>query len=396
MMLSLSHLERQLASRVHRSRRLYVPSSAVGVAFEQTLPSSHFGKIRRLKLSVPLDSSISKDDSKYTERVDWAPMTMKERVVQFPKGVFRLMKDCLLYKLIHDASRSPLNAWTIDRSSYKNNLSRNSYYIYSDGVQPGRIPRRQYEQQRRALVDIEALAPIILLWIPPIIGFLPLILGVTAPRQVLSRQFHNEYEIYHYTEIEYQQRKKEFSGLAEMFWNTTVLGHRASELNIPSDKEDAAGPIIDALPLYSAFANDTGASSKRQLQQSVLQSVDSIPREYLDKLALAIGVNQNLPGWLSPVVTKWSPKRWLQYRVRQTAQVVSEDDNRLLLEHYDEGGCLSLADIEALDAWYVMIRCFLSHSGRVVATSRNYKRLTPSSHTRAFLLSLLRLRLVPS
>lgn len=357
-MLSLSHRELQLAPRVHRYRRLYMPSSAVGVAFEQTVLGSHFGEIRRFKSSLPKDLTVSEDDSMSTERVDWRPMTMKERIVHFPKGVFRLMKDCLLYKLIHDASRAPLNAWTIDRSSYKSNMAHDSYYIYSVCVRPGRIPRRQYEQQRRAVVDIGALAPIILLWIPPIIGFLPMILGVTAPRQVLSRQFHNKYEIYHYAEIEYQQRKREFPGLTKMLWNTTVLGHRAGDLDTPSDKEDAAGPIIDALPLYSMFANETGFPSKRQMQRGVLQSVELFPREYLVKLALVVGVNQNLPGWLCPVVTEWSPKRWLQYRIRQMAQIVSEDDRRLLLELYDEDGCSSLTDIEALDAWYVMIRCF--------------------------------------
>lgn len=352
MMLSLSHPERQLVSRVHRYRIL----STRSVAFEKTSPTS--ANIRRFKSSVSIDSSVSKDDSRSTERFDWGPMTMLERIVHFPKGVARLVKDCQLYKLIHDASHAPLNAWTIDRPSYKNDVSHGSFYIYSDKVPPGRIPRRQYEQQRRAAVDIGALAPIILLWIPPIIGFLPIILGAMAPRQVLSRQFHNEYEIYHNAELEYQQRKKEFPGLAEMFWSTTVLGHRASELNFPCDKEDAAGPIIDALPLYSLFANATGASSKRQLQLGVLQSVDSFPREYLVKLALAVGVNQNLPGWLSTVVTEWSPKRWLQYRVRQTAQAVSEDDRLLLLERYDEDGCSSLTDVEALDAWYVMICSF--------------------------------------
>jgi hypothetical protein len=349
MMFSLSHLERQWASRAHRYRSLYIHSSVAGVDFEHTLSrTSHFVKIHRFKSSVPIDSSISKDDySKSTERVDWRPMTMKERVTQFPTGVFRLMKDYQLYKLIHDASRAPLNAWTIDRPSYRKKVS------HDDKILPGRIPRRQYEQQRRAACDIGALAPIILLWIPPIIGFLPMILGATAPRQVLSRQFHNEYEIYHYAELEYKQRKKEFSGLAEMFWNTTILGHRASEVNVHWDKEDAAGPIIDALPFYSIFANDTSASSKHQLQ-----SVDSIPRKYLIKLALAIGVNQNLPGWLSPFVTEWSPNWWLEYRVRQTAQVVSEDDRLLLLERHDEDGCSSLTDVEVMDAWYVMIRCF--------------------------------------
>jgi hypothetical protein len=162
-----------------------------------------------------------------------------------------------------------------------------------------------------------------------------------------------------------------------MFWKSTVLGHRASELDIPWDKEDAAGPIIDALPIYSIFTNHTDASSKDQLIEGALQSVESIPRKYLVKLALAIGVNQNLPSWLSQVVTEWSPTWWLQYRIRQTAQVVTEDDRLLLFERHDENGCSSLTDIEVMDAWYVsMCRFCLPFGSR---HRPSYQRLTHSS-----------------
>jgi hypothetical protein len=327
------------------------------VGSEHTSSTSHFAqRIRRYKSSVPLESSDPIDGSMISIKPDWRPSTLKERVVNFPSGVRKLMKDYELYKNIHDASRTRLNAWTLDHSLNKKAPSKTDFYIDAIQTRPGRIPRRQYEQQRRAVVEIGTSAPVILMWAVPIVGNLPMILGVTvAPRQVLSRQFHNDYEIYHYAELEYQQRRKEFPGLADMFWNTTILGHRASELNIPWDKKDAAGSIVDALPFYSIFANDTGTSSKQQLLQGVLKSVDSIPRKYLIKLALAIGVNQNLPGWLSPFVTEWSPNWWLEYRVRQTAQVVSEDDRLLLLERHDEGGCSSLTDIEAMDAWYVTV-----------------------------------------
>jgi hypothetical protein len=323
------------------------------LGFEHTLSStSHFAqRFRRYKSSIAFGSSDPKDGSQAIIKPNWRPSTLRERIVNFPTGVKKLMKDYELYKNIHDASRTRLNAWTLDHPLTKKTPPETNFEINAIVTRPGRIPRRQYEQQRRATVDIGTSAPVILLWAVPMIGYVPMILGVAAPRQVLSRQFHNEFEIYHYAELEYQQRSKEFSGLAEMFWNTTPLGHRASEINIPSDKEDAAGPIIDALPLYSIFANHTDGSSKHQLVQGALQSVDSIPRKYLVKLALAIGVNQNLPGWLSPFVTEWSPKWWLQYRVRQTAQAVVEDDRLLLFERHHEDGCSSLTDVEVMDAW---------------------------------------------
>jgi hypothetical protein len=139
----------------------------------------------------------------------------------------------------------------------------------------------------------------------------PMILVVAAPRQVLSRHFHNEYEIYHYAEIEYQQRKKEFSGLAEMFWNTTPIGHQASELKIPSDKEDA-GPIIDACHYPTVFSN-------HQLVQG-FRSVDSSQ----ESIFASTGVSKKLAGWLSP------PNRVVTHVVAATESVrrpaVVEDD----------------------------------------------------------------------
>jgi hypothetical protein len=321
------------------------------LGFERTLSSaSHFPqRFRRYNSSIALESSDPSDGSKAIIRPNWRPSTLRERILNFPRGVRKLIKDYELYKNINDASRTRLNAWTLDHPLHKNAPSRTDFETNAIVTRPGRIPRRQYEQQRRAAVDIGTSAPVILLWAVPVIGYVPMILGVAAPRQVLSRQFYNEYEIYHYAELEYQQRKREFAGLVEMFWKSTVLGHR----DIPWDKEDATGPIIDALPIYSIFTNHNDASSKDQLIEGALQSVESIPRKYLVKLALAIGVNQNLPSWLSPVVTEWSPTWWLQYRIRQTAQVVTEDDRLLLFERHDENGCSSLTDIEVMDAWYV-------------------------------------------
>jgi hypothetical protein len=324
------------------------------VGFEHTLSStSHFAqRFRRYKSSIALESSDpNSDGSKAIIRPNWRPSTLKERIVNFPKGVRKLMKEYELYNNINDASRTRLNAWTLDHPLKKNAPSKTGAEINAIVARTGRIPRRQYEQQRRAVVDIGTSAPVILLWAVPVIGYVPMILGVAAPRQCLSRQFFNDYEIYHYAELEYQQRNKEFAGLVEMFWKSTVLGHRASELHIPWDKEDAAGPIIDAFPIYSIFTNHTDPSSKDPLIEGALQSVESIPRKYLVKLALAIGVNQNLPSWLSSVATEWSPTWWLQYRIRQTAQIVTEDDRLLLVERHDENGCSSLTDVEVMDAW---------------------------------------------
>lgn len=391
MMVSLSHLERRCASRVQQYGRFYYMHSKGLVGFKHTLPSTSHFALRSCRhkstSSVPVDSSDPKEESNKStvlvERPDWRPMTLRERILYFSRGAGKLMNDYKLYKNIHDASRTRLNAWTLNHPFNKKAVSVKPSHIYDNEIYPGRIPRRQYEQQRRAAVDIGKVAPVVLLSALPFIGYLPMILAVAAPRQILSRQFHNEYEIHHFCQLEYQQRKREFAGLADFFWNTTVLGHRASELNIPWDKQDAAGPIIDALPFYSIFVdNHTGTSSKHQLRQGALQSVDSMPREYLVKLALAVGINQNFPGWLSPVVTELSPNIWLQHSVKQTAHIVSEDDRLLILESHDENGCASLTDIEVMDAWYVTM-CAVALAIPFVSLSLQKYCLTRTSHALA-------------
>ncbi len=96
MMFSLSHLERQWAARAHRYRSLYIRSSVLGVDFEHIHSlTSHFAKIRRFNSSVPIDSSVSKDDkSKSTERVDWRPLTSTKELTNSRQVALNLLKVC--------------------------------------------------------------------------------------------------------------------------------------------------------------------------------------------------------------------------------------------------------------------------------------------------------------
>lgn len=109
------------------------------------------------------------------------PQTAMERMKNFPKGVFALFKDCLRYKHIHDASKTPRNAWTIraDKTTDESHpitgssgreSKQPSFFIYENEIRPGRIPRRQYEQQRQLKADFRTMLPLVALWIPPIVG----------------------------------------------------------------------------------------------------------------------------------------------------------------------------------------------------------------------------------
>lgn len=277
-------------------------------------------------------------------------MTALERAKEFPKGVKKLFQACLTYKNIHDASRTPLNAWTIDHP-FRQHKPKRVFSIYQDEVRPGRIPRRQFEQQRRLRSDIICMMPLVILWIPPIIGYLPMILFVMAPRQVLSRQFHNDYEVRHYAELEYYQRRQDYPALADLFFRLAMLGQQdGRHVEIDSAESDEAGPVMDALPFYSVFANRSGITHQYRLRRGVLATLDMLPREYIVQLALAVGVNQSLPKGMAVRLTGWMPSVWLRYQIHRVATAVVEDDTLLLLEDHDENGCADLTEIEVMDA----------------------------------------------
>ena len=325
-----------------------------------------------------------------------------ERIRYFPKGVQQLYQDCLRYKNIHDASRTPRNAWTIrpdlwttkrqkeqtSKRKFKepasNNtaeqLSRNTLkllrrtpageYLFHNKIRPGHIPRRQHEQQRALRKDVGKMLPLVILWIPPMVGYIPLALALTIPRQVLSRQFLNDYEIQTYSATECEQRVKHCATLAKLFWDiySAASGNLYEDVTFQQQlvkkgqNADAAGPIIDPLPFYTVFCDDlkdiqestttrTPLDSQNHHLGGTLSSVDIIPREYLIPLALACGVHSHLPDRLSHTITKRSPMWYLQWQVRQRAQIVAQDDALLLFEGYDSlEQCQYLTALEVQDA----------------------------------------------
>jgi len=114
---------------------------------------------------------------------NWRHWTVKERVVQFPQGVKLLHKHWLLYQNIRDAATTPHNAWTTKRGA--------------------RIPWRQQYQQRLFLDGISTVLPVVIFWMIPFLGYVPMLLAVAAPRQLLSRHFHNDYEMAEYNKAAY-------------------------------------------------------------------------------------------------------------------------------------------------------------------------------------------------
>lgn len=153
--------------------------------------------------------------------------------------------------------------------------------MHENERRPGRIPRRQYEQQRRLRNDIRTMAPLADVCTMPFVGSIPLVLAVAVPRQVLSDQFHNDYEYATYARTEYRQRRSVYMEIGESFWSTMFINIKKNP--IPRSQEDTAGPIFDGMIIYSAFTNDTNIVSSIpnfRMQQGLLSSIDTLPRKY--------------------------------------------------------------------------------------------------------------------
>ena len=112
-----------------------------------------------------------------------------------------------------------------------------------------------------------------------------------APRQVMSRHFHNPFEIESFAQIEYQQRQKAYLDLADMFWcsfHSTSIVRETMAKCLPQKgiANDDAGPILDALSLYkAAFQVDEkrsqGKSATSVVPEGMYSSIRGLPREYL-------------------------------------------------------------------------------------------------------------------
>jgi hypothetical protein len=353
-----------------------------------------------------LESSTLSPDSHNTSSN--RPMTVMERAKRFPGAVKELYQECMLYKNIHDASRTKLNAWTVDHPTLKKQehkkkkkqestaanatvdsaaarpttTATTTQIIYKDEeARHGRIPRRQHEQQRRLIQELYIVSPLVLLWLLPIVGYIPMFLAFAAPRQVLSRHFLNLYEIQQYRELEMQHRKLAYSKVAELFWNKAIKSSGRPEDKDDSVKfiaSDASGPVLDLTSMYDVFSTSASAASSESVEESsvaqqqqqqegqplsttptstrslvpgALSSLKNLSREYLVQLAMAIGVNQRLPTRWSIFLTRCTMSYILRFRIRRIAKTVVQDDALLMMEQKNTlNNATTLTDEEVKDA----------------------------------------------
>jgi LETM1-like protein len=232
------------------------------------------------------------------------PQTSWERIRNFPEGVKALLRDCVRYKVIHDTS---LHQWTVEYPNYGSHIATTSNVTTTTAtttIQWNRIPRRQYEQQRQLRHDMRIMLPLVLVWIPPIIGFLPPLLAIVAPRQFMSRHFHNPYELELFAHTEYQQRLGVYSALADMLWSSFERSNQqvrqamvrsvSGEEEVAGRDDDEVGPLLDAVTLYkTVFFHQESPVVPR----GMYLSIKDLPRQYLvSKVFVSPSINLLSPG----------------------------------------------------------------------------------------------------
>jgi hypothetical protein len=263
-------------------------------------------------------SSILRDDTKqfsswqqqHRQSSNQQPVSWLERLGNFPKNVQRLSQDYFRIRDMYDAASTPRTDWTKRFGCL------------------GRIPRRQLEEEQQVYSDLKIVLPVVLLWLPPVIGNFPLILVLFFPRQFLCRQFLNTYEQEYFAVLECQQRQKYYNQLSVYISSST---HSLDQ----SDGEqylhhDSAGPIGDLTSYWDAW---TGIQSDSHWQT----------------LALAMGYAQRFPPPI-PEVSATISRLWIRRSVQKIANRIGLDDRNCIDENYHLDMCHGMTDDEVREA----------------------------------------------
>ena len=301
------------------------------------------------------------------------PVKWWERIRYFPSNVQQLYSDCIRVKNIYDASHTPNNAWT------------NRFGVM------GRIPRRQQEQERLLMSDVRIVVPIIILWIPPIVGYLPLFAAIVCPRQALSRQFLNDYEKESFAILEMKQRQKFYAQLSSHMRASLSLVQPHADLPLVQWGEDAGGPLWDLEPLLDAFLRTN------------LVHAESLPSEHMTSLALAIGYAQRFPPPIPNILTSCTPKAWMVREIKELGYRIWRDDRLCLEEYYHLDHCNGMTDDEVREACLLrglpvhvtydeMRDCVTNHLRMMETLWQKRGRDVPKQHLQIFVLHLPALR----
>ena len=326
---------------------------------------------------------------------EWRPMTPLERIQRFPLAMKALADNWQLHQYIVDASNSrPMNAWTRGRTrktslvrtgdgdvtAETNNHGSSSSAISTEStlsmLLPGShefnhgddnaggekkqdvsdtpaavLPWRQQVQKRQAVEDMSNMAGLALLWIPPIVGWIPTILAVVAPRQAYTRHFHSPYEVVQFAMMEQNQRFDAFDAVLQRLCpGSEHLLESHLKHFFSSDQHDSAGPLLnDPMGLYNTLFEEYSPFHKSRL--AGLSCLEELPVSYAQNLALAMGIGQSLPTsfyWKKIVTKILTPIPLLRNILRHALYALVEDDVLLIRDGHHLHNCTSLTNEEVV------------------------------------------------
>ena len=331
------------------------------------------------------------------EEERWRPMGALERARRFPNAMMALVVDDIVrYQTIIEAKNTAMNSWKVESEVASGRRTRlvgggskplqalskgerahalslllpeSREYHYGDGLDQllsltskdhrmthsTIMPWRQRQQQQQTIEDLSRLTPLILLWIPPILGFIPTILAIAAP-QTFTRHFHNRYEVLQYSLIEEQQRRNEFTAvLGEGFGaNSKELLERISHFFVSTPRggenrtDQLAIAINDPIGLYETLFEFSSVFHRGRL--AVCSSLDELPARYLQRLSVAMGTQSiGIPS-VNQMMASVTPAPILRSQIRKGLFNLVESDALLLVEGHDQSKCESLTDQEVFDA----------------------------------------------
>lgn len=343
-----------------------------------------------IQLNEQLPVSLSKDAKQQ-------PMSYYERTVTFSNSIYKLYQDYLLYQNITYAYQTAsngrnLHAWAQRYRSlcemshqfqFHSHCNKNNHYHRHYDItvtestvalivqQQQRsthqyapnliIPYHAQEQLHQFRDAIMKVTPTVLLCMIPIIGYVPMLLAILLPRQLLCYHFYNQYEILLYNHLQYQQRKQYFAIDGTLPTNIiqTYLRqilekyqqqHEESILSSSSDMTSMDTIISfyrycasmvdnDSTPKQNDVSTTTTATtttSSRTHVYNILQ-LHTYPRDAFIQLALVTGMysstitNRTIQYY---IIAYCTPTFVMRYYIRSLVKRILRDDQLLLCEEY--------------------------------------------------------------
>jgi LETM1-like protein len=161
-----------------------------------------------------------------------------------------------------------------------------------------------------------------------------MVLAIAAPRQVLSRNFYNVFEMFDYMTVADWQRRQHWPVVQERVWKS-----------IAQQEDDCQAAIVELLlsPQNGPKSDHTARTEPivmadaETVRRLFYQTMPLLPplldrRDTLVPLALSVGVHSSLPPMVGQLLSRLSPTQWMRRQIMYWADSVAIDDQRLLAE----------------------------------------------------------------